>query len=141
MQLGTAYLNLMYVLQSLFDLYYSYQLALELERILKEADDQLRKVGNQLDDMQEEGASALDQSDIFKFDIFKAEFEVQREEVRQSINTVQRIWAYILDPSQQAVYEPESLFLDAVPFELELHRGVKQLEPVHSSWLRSPTRS
>jgi outer membrane protein TolC len=103
----------------LFDLYYSYQLALELERILKEADDQLRKVGNQLDDMQEEGDSDLDQSDIFKFDIFKAEFEVQREEVRQSINTVQRIWAYILDPSQQAVYEPESLFLDAVPFELE----------------------
>jgi outer membrane protein TolC len=103
----------------LFDLYYSYQLALEMERILNEADDQLRQVGNQLDDMQDEGDADLDQSDIFKFDIFKAEFEVQREEVRQSLSTVRRIWAYVLDPSQRTVYVPENLFLDAVPFELE----------------------
>ncbi|WP_340104839.1 TolC family protein [Rhodohalobacter sp. 8-1] len=103
----------------LFDLYYSYQLALELERILIEADEQLRQVERQLNKMQEEGDPDLDQSDVFKFNIFKAEFEVQREEVRQSLDNVRRVWAYILDPSQNNVYEPESLYLDAVPFELE----------------------
>lgn len=103
----------------LFDLYYSYQLALEMKRILNEADDQLRQVERQLNDMQEEGDPDLDQSDVFKFDIFKAEFEVQREEVLQSIENVRRIWAYILDPSQNTIYEPENLFLEAVPFELE----------------------
>lgn len=103
----------------LFDLYYSYQLALELERILEEADEQVRRVERQLDDMQEEGDPDLDQSDVFKFDIFKAEFEVQREEVNQSLENVRRIWAYVLDPSQKTVYQPESLFLEAVPFELE----------------------
>ncbi len=103
----------------LFDLYYSYQLALEMERILNEADDNLRRVERQLDNMQEEGDSDLDLSDVFKFDIFKAEFQVQREEVLQSLENVRRIWAYILDPSQNTIYEPESLYLDAVPFELE----------------------
>ena len=103
----------------LFDLYYSYQLALETERILNEADDQLRRVERQLNDMQEEGDPDLDQSDVFKFNIFKAEFEVQREEVRQSLDNVKRVWAYVLDPSQNIMYQPESLYLDAVPFELE----------------------
>ena len=69
--------------------------------------------------MKEEGNSDLDQSDVFKFDIFKAEFEVQREEVRQSLGNVRRVWAYILDPAQNTIYQPESLYLDAVPFELE----------------------
>ena len=103
----------------LFDLYYSYQLALELERILNEAEEQVRRVERQLDDMQEEGDPDLDQSDVFKFDIFKAEFEVQRVEVNQSLDNVRRIWAYVLDPTQATVYQPESLFLEAVPFELE----------------------
>lgn len=103
----------------LFDLYYSYQLALEMERILNEAEDQLRQVERQLNDMQEEGDSDLDQSDVFKFDIFKAEFEVQREEVRQGLANVRRIWAYVLDSAPNTLYQPESLFLDAVPFELE----------------------
>lgn len=103
----------------LFDLYYSYQLALEMERILNEADDQLRQVENQITEMEEEGDSDLDQSDVFKFDIFKAEFEVQREEVLQSLDNVRRIWAYVLDPAGNTLYQPESLFLDAVPFELE----------------------
>ena len=103
----------------LFDLYYSYQLALEMERILNEADDQLRQVERQLNDMQEEGDPDLDQSDVFKFDIFKAEFEVQREEVRQSLDNVRRVWTYVLDPSGSKVYQPVSLFLEAVPFKLE----------------------
>lgn len=103
----------------LFDLYYSYQLALEMERILNEAEEQLRQVERQLNEMQEEGDPDLDQSDVFKFNIFKAEFEVQREEVLQSLDNVRRIWSYILDPSQNTVYQPESLYLDAVPFELE----------------------
>ena len=103
----------------LLDLYFSYQLALETERILKEADDQLRRVERQINDMKEEGDPDLDQSDVFKFDIFRAEFQVQRVEVEQSLDNVKRVWAYVLDPTQNTVYQPESLYLDAVPFELE----------------------
>lgn len=103
----------------LLELYYSYQLALEMERILIDADDKLRQVGRQLDEMQEEGDPDLKQSDVFKFEIFKAEFEVQREDVRQSIDNVRRIWEYALDPTQSTVYVPEDLYLNPVPFELE----------------------
>lgn len=103
----------------LLELYYSYQLALEMERILNDADDQLRQVERELDEMQEEEDTNLKQSDVFKFDIFKAEFEVQREEVRQSLDNVRRIWNYALDPTQSTVYKPENLHLEPVPFELE----------------------
>lgn len=103
----------------LLELYYSYQLALEMEVILNDADDKIRQVGRQLDEMQEEGDPDLKQSDVFKFEIFKAEFEVQREEVRQSLDNVRRIWEYALDPTRSVVYEPENLYLNPVPFELE----------------------
>lgn len=103
----------------LLELYYSYQLALEMERILNDAEDKLRQVERELDEMQEEEDTDLKQSDVFKFDIFKAEFEVQREEVRQSLDNVRRIWNYALDPTQSTVYEPENLYLESVPFELE----------------------
>lgn len=103
----------------LFELYYSYLLALEMDRILVDADSQMRQVERQLREMEEDGDPDLKQSDIFKFEIFKAEFEVQRVEVHQSLDSVKRIWSYALGSDGTVVFLPEQDFIEAVPFELE----------------------
>ncbi|MGM0460619.1 MAG: TolC family protein [Bacteroidota bacterium] len=111
----------------LIELYFSYQLALEMERILRDAEDQLRQVERQFNEMEEEGDPELEQADVFKFDIFKAEFEVQKEEVYQSLGNVRRIWDYALTSDGNTVYEPENLYLDPVPFELESYSHYEQI--------------
>jgi len=103
----------------LYELYFSYQLALEMERLLSEAESTLRQVERQIREMEEEGDPDLKQSDIFKFEIFKAEFQVQRVEVRESLDFVQRVWNHAMDADRTTVYQPESTHLDPVPFELE----------------------
>jgi len=103
----------------LYELYFSYLLSLEMKRILEDAESQMGQVERQLEEMQEEGDPDLSQADIFKFDIFKAEFEVQREEVNQSMASVERIWNYALGSDENTVYMPQQNFLEAVPFELE----------------------
>lgn len=103
----------------LFELYYSYQLALEMERILADAESQMSQVENQLEKMQEEGDPDLEQADVFKFEIFKAEFQVQKVEVQQGLENIRRIWQYALDSSETVVYQPEEMFLEAIPFTLE----------------------
>ncbi len=103
----------------LLELYYSYLLALEMDRILVDAESQMRQVERQLREMEEDGDPDLKQSDIFKFEIFKAEFEVQRVEVQQSLDSVRRIWSYALGSDGSVVFLPEQDFIEAVPFELE----------------------
>ena len=49
----------------LYELYYSYVLALEIERLLKDADDKINQIENSLDDSQENGDD-IDESDIYK---------------------------------------------------------------------------
>lgn len=103
----------------LFELYYSYLLAMEMSRILDDANSKIRQVEGELNEMQEEGDSDLELADIFQFDIFIAEFEVQRTEVQQSLDYVERVWNYAMGGSQNTVYIPEEDFLKSVPFELE----------------------
>ncbi|CAN5276159.1 hypothetical protein BH23BAC3_BH23BAC3_16710 [soil metagenome] len=111
----------------LYELYYSYILANEMNNILGEAESQLRQVERQLREMEQEGDPDLKQSDIFKFEIFKAEFEIQRVEVQQSLDFVQRVWAYALDSTGDVVYRPEQDFIEAVPFELESYSYYESL--------------
>lgn len=104
----------------LYDLYYSYLLALEISRILDDATDQLRQINNKIEEMKEEENPDLKESDIFKFEIFRSEFEVQKVEVQQSTDYVQRVWNYILrENGSDQVYRPADNFLDPVPFELK----------------------
>lgn len=64
----------------LFELYYSYVLALEIERLLKDAEDKINQIENSLDDAQEEGDD-IDETDVYKFKVFKAQFGIQKAEV------------------------------------------------------------
>ncbi|MCC5914530.1 MAG: TolC family protein [Balneolaceae bacterium] len=103
----------------LYELYFSYLLAIEVNRILQDADDQIRQVERQIERMKEEGDASLSEADIFKFEIYQHEFEVNKVEVEQSMASVQRIWNYILQDGSGSVYTPEERFLDPVAFELE----------------------
>lgn len=102
----------------LYELYYSYLLALEVGHILDEAQSTVNQIERELERMQEEQDPDLRERDLFEFDIFKSEFEIQKTEVEQSIGQIQRIWSYILRDNDQ-VYIPMEDFLDPVPFEIE----------------------
>lgn len=103
----------------LFDLYYSYLLAIEVSRILEDANDILEQVEENIDEMREEGNSDLKESDVFKFEIFKSEFVTRRVEVQQSLDYIKRVWDYALQAEPGVTYVPEVSFLDPVPYELE----------------------
>jgi outer membrane protein TolC len=103
----------------LFELYYSYLLAMEIERILSDASDQIDQVERQIERMREDGDPALSESDVFKFEIYKTEFEVNRIEVEQSVQSIERIWSYVLQSDNARVYRPAENFLDPVAFSLE----------------------
>lgn len=103
----------------LFELYYSYVLALEIERLLNEAQDKVNQVERQIKKMQEEGDTSLDDSEVFKFEIFKSEFEIQKAEVFENMAFVRETWNYVLRNDDNTVFEPEVRFLDPVASEIE----------------------
>jgi outer membrane protein TolC len=111
----------------LYELYYSYLLAYEVSRILEDADSQLDRLSRELERMQEEGDPDLKESDVFKFDIFTSEFEVQREEVRQSIEAIQRIWNYVLNDGTDRTFIPAERFLDPIEAEIQSYDYYQQL--------------
>lgn len=103
----------------LFELYYSYLLAIEISRILDEANEQLETVEKNIQEMREEGNPDLEESDVFKFEIFKSEFVTRRVEVQQSLDYVKRVWDYALQAEPGVTYVPAVNFLDPVPYNLE----------------------
>ena len=103
----------------LFELYYSRILAMEIERLLEEAQDKVDQIEGQIEDMQEEGDTSLDDSEIFKFEIFKSEFEIQKAEVAENMNFVRETWNYILRNEDNDIFEPEIRFLDPVSSDIE----------------------
>lgn len=102
----------------LFDLYNSYLLALEIVRILEDANETLEQVQSNIDEMREDGSSNLKESDVFQFQIFKSEFVTRRTEVQESLDYIKRVWEYALQAEPGVVYIPEENFLDPVVYEL-----------------------
>lgn len=102
----------------LFELYYSYVFALEIERLLDEAFSTINQIERQLNKMEEENDPDLNEADMFKFKIFKSKFQIQRVEVEQSLNFVKETWKYALRNSSSTIYEPEVRFLD--PFVTDI---------------------
>lgn len=103
----------------LYDLYYSYLLAIEISRILEDANEQLERVDSEIENMREEGNPDLQEADVFEFEIFKAEFVTRTTEVQQSLDYIKRVWDYALQAEPGTMYVPEANFLDPVPYELE----------------------
>lgn len=103
----------------LYDLYYSYVFALEIERLLTDAEDKLNQIERALEKQKKENPAELDDSDEFKFRIFKAQFGIQREEVSQSLIFIRETWNYALRNPDMNIYEPEVRFLDPIKAEIE----------------------
>ena len=70
----------------LFELYYSYLLSIEIDRILDDAEDQLERVDERVQEMRDEGNPDLEESDVFKLEIYKSEFQTRKVEVQQSMD-------------------------------------------------------
>ncbi len=102
----------------LYDLYHSYIFALEIERLLTDAEDKVGQIGRALDKQLEENPTEVDESDVFKFRVFKAQFGIQKEEVTQSLLFVRETWNYILRNEESIVYEPRIRFLDPVDAQI-----------------------
>jgi len=98
----------------LYNLYQSYLLSLELNRLLDEARKQLDDISGQLQKKKNEEGSDLDESDVFKFEVFQSEFAIRGAEVRENATYVQNVWNYVLQASEGTVYMPEESFLDPV---------------------------
>lgn len=101
----------------LYELYYSYVLAIEIERLLNDADDKIRQIENSLEDSQENGDD-IDESDIWKFKVFKAQFGIQKSEVEESLVFVKETWAYLLRNTDGIIYTPSVRYLDPLASKL-----------------------
>lgn len=103
----------------LFDLYQSYLLTSEILTLLDEAESQISKIQDKIEEKQKEGDSDFDDSDLYKFRVYKSEFEMRAAEVRENAAMTQRIWNYVLQADDKTVYVPNTYFLDPVPEQLK----------------------
>ena len=103
----------------LFDLYQSHLLTKEIMHLLDEAADKIERIEKQLQKKKEEGAEDFDESDLFKFKIFKSEFATRAAEIKKSAAMTRRIWEYVLKADSSTVYLPEDRFLDPVSEQIK----------------------
>ena len=96
----------------LFRLYQSRILAIEMQRLLEEAEKTIQKAEKKIAEMQKSGDSDLDQSEVYKFDIYKYQFFSRAEEARASTDFVERAWHLAMGSQQEQRYMPEAQFLD-----------------------------
>jgi outer membrane protein TolC len=102
----------------LSELYYSYVFALEIERLLRDAEDKLGEIERAMERQEEEDPAELDESDVFKFQVFKAQFGIQQEEVIRNLEFVKESWNYALRNEDGNIYEPSLRFLDPLYSDL-----------------------
>lgn len=102
----------------LFELYQSYMLTRELDRLLEEARERIGEINRQIEKMREEGDPDLDESDVYKFKVFRSEFESRSDEVRENMLYIRRVWEYVLQADSGTVYVPEPHYMEPVGVEL-----------------------
>lgn len=102
----------------LFDLYYSYVLAIEIERLVIEAEDKIHQIEEEMTKLQDEGEDVSD-SDIFKFQIFAQEFETQKTEVKETLIFIRNSWKYILGRDNEVVFIPMENFINPLTNQLQ----------------------
>lgn len=103
----------------LYELYESYLLSMELKRLLDEAKNQIDKIEDQIEEQRKSGDSDLDESDVFKFKIFKSEFAIRAAEVNKNIDYIENVWSYVTQSDENTTYMPDLKFLDPVTNKIE----------------------
>lgn len=120
----------------LYELYYSFLLALEVERVLRDAEETIEQVEEQIEQMREEEDPNLKEKDVFQFEIYRSEFRTQQTEVEQSRNRIERIWRSVLGEDPASYYLPEESFLDPVAVQLEPFDYYQQMAADHRPELK-----
>lgn len=102
----------------LYTLYYSRLLAREIQYILQDAQSVSDTVKDELESLLEQGDPDLQEADVFKFDLYMADFQIQRAEATASEAAVLRLWHHILQADPLTRYEPSSTRLQQTTAEL-----------------------
>jgi outer membrane protein TolC len=72
-----------------------------------------------LQEAYDNGDDGIDDTELFRLEVFKAEFDIQKAEVIEGLLFVKRAWAYVLRNDQNIVYVPNTVFLDPLAKNLE----------------------
>lgn len=102
----------------LLELYYSYHLSIEVSRVLDEAQDAIRQFERRLNEMLEDGDPTVKESDVFKFELVKSEFQLRVLEAEEALFQIERLWNYVLRSEPGTVWMPAENFLDPLPYQL-----------------------
>jgi outer membrane protein TolC len=102
----------------LYELYYARVLSLELNRKLFDATKDFEDAERRLQEMIDDGNPDLEESDIYKFRIFKQEFLSRAEEVKQNEVFLQNAWNSVLGLTSGQYSLPLDLNLESVEFPL-----------------------
>ena len=104
----------------LFQLYQGRLLAMELDRLIDEAERNLRTAERELQQLLDEGSTEIDDADLYQFEIFIYQFETEAEDVRQNLSFLERAWAVALGSREyNQIYRPAERFLDPLDEEVE----------------------
>lgn len=109
-----------YIMQ-LTELYYARLFSMELERLIDDARSTLNQAERQLENMREEGDPDLEEADVYQFYIFKYEFEMQVDEVRENSKFLNNAWKIALGIDNNVTLLPQINFLDPLNSDI---RGV-----------------
>lgn len=96
----------------LHQLYYGYQLAMEIERLLDLAIETMNTVERSINQQRKESPELINESEIYKFKVFQAQFKAREDEVKQNLLFVRESWKYILNADERT-YLPASMYLEA----------------------------
>jgi outer membrane protein TolC len=117
----------------LFELYTSYVLMLEVNRLLDNAQSQIDKIEENIKEMEKDKDASLDQSEVYKFQVYKSRFQMRAAEVRHQANFIERTWSEVLQPADSVAYELAESFLDTVrvKFQKVQHYKKQALQTRH----------
>ena len=95
----------------LHGLFYGYKLALEIERLLALAIETMDTVERSINQQRKESPDQINESEIYKFKVFKAQFKAREDEVKQNLLFVRESWNYILG-ADNTTFLPNNTYLE-----------------------------
>ncbi len=96
----------------LVELYYSYVFALEVERLIRDAEDKIAQIEKAFENLLEDSPEEVDESDRYKLRVFKSQFDIQKIEVQESLDFIRASWNYLLRNPDNIIYEPSIRYLE-----------------------------
>ena len=102
------------IVYRLYQLYYSRVLVMEMEALLDDAQQELNKADKKIKEMQKENNPDLKVSDVYKFRIFKEQFEIKSTEVKQNSQFIKKTWYLVLNSDTSKIYMPKDTYLEPV---------------------------